>query len=116
MRFLSSYSFNYSFADVTIAVGFGARGYALTLLRYPMLPILLGVILGPILEQGIRRSLITSGGDMGSFVSSPIAVVTLGLAAALSLYSFGKPFLTKRKAEQYEIGRASWRERVCQYV
>ncbi len=69
-----------------IAALFGLAGYVFTKARYPMLPILLGVILGPLLERAIRRSLIISQGDVGIFFSSAISVVVFGAAIVLFVY------------------------------
>ena len=71
------YSLNNNMADVGITVLFGVVGYVFNKLSYPMLPILLGVILGPILEQNIRRSLIASGGSFEIFTDSVLATAIL---------------------------------------
>lgn len=85
--FFGVYSVGYNVADVVITALFGLVGYVFTKLRYPMLPILLGVILGPLLERAIRRSLIISQGDVGIFGSSAISVVVF--AAAIILLGYG---------------------------
>ncbi|WMT88113.1 tripartite tricarboxylate transporter permease [Pelagibacterium sp. 26DY04] len=84
--FFGVYSVGYSVMDVVIAALFGLAGYVFTKARYPMLPILLGVILGPLLERAIRRSLIISQGDVGIFFSSAISVVVFGAAIVLFVY------------------------------
>ena len=79
--------------DVMLAALFGLAGYVFTKLRYPMLPILLGVILGPLLERAIRRSLVISQGDVGIFASSAISVVVFAAALALVVYGVGWPLI-----------------------
>jgi putative tricarboxylic transport membrane protein len=65
---------------------FGLAGWIFTRLRYPMLPFLLGVILGPLLERAIRRSLIISQGDVGVFWQSTIASVIFAVSILLVVY------------------------------
>jgi putative tricarboxylic transport membrane protein len=77
------YSVNNSLFDIGLAVGFSVLGYAFEKLRYTPVPMLLGMVLGPILEQGIRRALITSDGDPRIFVERPIALVLLLITAGL---------------------------------
>ncbi|RDD93558.1 TctA subunit of the tripartite Tricarboxylate transport(TTT) family protein [Paracoccus pantotrophus] len=78
------YSINYSMFDVALTIGFGLLGYILAKLRYPLVPLVLGMILGPLLERGVRRSLVSSSGDLTEFARSPIAVA-LFIATALLL-------------------------------
>lgn len=79
------FSVNYSFFDLGMAMGFGLLGYLFRKFSYPSVPVLLGLVLGPILEQNVRRSLIMSNGDIGIFTSSTISVVFLLLSAGLLL-------------------------------
>jgi len=79
------FSVNYSFFDLGMAMGFGLLGYLFRKFSYPSVPVLLGLVLGPILEQNVRRSLIMSNGDIGIFASSTISVVFLLLSAGLLL-------------------------------
>lgn len=60
---------------LAIAVGVGA--YVLRRLGYPLIPLLLGLILGPMLESNFRRSLILSEGDPTVFVRSPVSALLL---------------------------------------
>jgi putative tricarboxylic transport membrane protein len=79
------FSVNYSFFDLGMAMGFGLLGYLFRKFSYPSVPVLLGLVLGPILEQNVRRSLIMSNGDIGIFASSTISVVFLLLSTGLLL-------------------------------
>lgn len=82
------FSINNSLFDVLLTVMLGIFGYVLTRLDYSMTPIVLGIILGPMLERGIRRTLITSGGDYGIFLEKPLALVFFGLAAFIVAWPF----------------------------
>lgn len=78
------YSINYALFDVWIALLFGALGYIMLKLDYPAVPAVLGVVLGPMLERGIRRTLIASQGDLSVFLERPIALVLfIGTAAVI---------------------------------
>jgi putative tricarboxylic transport membrane protein len=50
-------------------------------------PVLLGLILGPMLEENFRRTLLLSRGDFSVFIERPITVVALGVCAALLLWA-----------------------------
>jgi len=65
----------------------------MTKLDYPPVPLVLGMILGPILERGIRRTLVQSDGDASAFLQSPIALVIFALSIAL----FVVPWLLNRR-------------------
>lgn len=61
----------------------GVVGFVLRRFGYPVIPVLLGLILGPMLEANLRRSLILSDGDPWVFLSSPVSLALLMLAAVL---------------------------------
>jgi len=77
------YSENNSSFDVLLAAGFGVIGYILKKLDCAPAPLILGLVLGPILEENVRRSLLLSRGDPLIFVTRPISLSLLLLAAAL---------------------------------
>jgi putative tricarboxylic transport membrane protein len=77
-----------SFFDVALVLGAGVLGYAFRWLGVPALPLVLGVVLGFMVESNYRRALVLSGGDHGIFVQDPISLGLLAAAAvvvALSL-------------------------------
>jgi putative tricarboxylic transport membrane protein len=61
--------------DVWIMVFFGLLGFVLRELKYPMAPLILGIVLGDILDKSLRRGLVLSDGDLGVFFSRPISMV-----------------------------------------
>ena len=77
------YSVNNAAFDVVLAAGFGALGYAFSLMRCQPMPLIVGFILGPILEQSLRRALLLSRGDLTVFVTRPISATLLILAVCL---------------------------------
>ncbi|MGL5819820.1 MAG: tripartite tricarboxylate transporter permease [Phycicoccus sp.] len=68
--------------DVLAVAFFGVLGYLLIRVGCEPAPLLLGFVLGPLLEENLRRSLILSQGDPGIFVTRPLSLALLVLAAA----------------------------------
>ncbi len=85
-----------SLFDVGLVLFFGVLGYGLRLAGVPVLPLVLGVVLGFMLESNYRRSLMLSGGDHAVFIEDPISLSLLLCAAALTAYSLWTEF--RRKA------------------
>src|ERR1700733_781141 len=77
------YSVNNAAFDVLLAAGFGVLGYAFSLMRCQPMPLIVGFILGPVLEQNLRRALLLSRGDLGVFLTRPISLTLLVLAVCL---------------------------------
>ncbi|MFB0935553.1 MAG: tripartite tricarboxylate transporter permease [Propionivibrio sp.] len=76
--------------DVYTTLAFGILGYVMMRYDYPLSPILLALILGPMAEANLRRAMVISAGDPSILFSRPIAVVLMGLAVvslALSIKS-----------------------------
>jgi putative tricarboxylic transport membrane protein len=96
------YSINNSLFDIGMGLGFGLLGYLLEKLRYPTVPVLLGLVLGSILEQGVRRALITSGGDPMIFVHRPIALALLLATVALFVVPLALKLYRKCKDRSLE--------------
>ena len=69
-----------------LTVAIGIFGYTLRRFGYPLVPVLLGLILGPLLETNFRRSLMLSENGAWIFVSSPLSAVLLIGAAVLAIY------------------------------
>lgn len=87
--------------DLFLMVGIGILGYILRKLDFPLSPLLLGFILGGLMEQNLRRALSISNGELGILWSSPIAIGTWTLVAAmlvLPLYRAWRRRLARRNA------------------
>jgi putative tricarboxylic transport membrane protein len=76
-----------SLFDVGLVIGFGVAGYALRRCGVPMLPLVLGVVLGFMLESNFRRSLVLSDGDVMIFMQDRVSLTLLALALLLTAYS-----------------------------
>jgi putative tricarboxylic transport membrane protein len=61
--------------DIWVMLGFGALGYALRRMDYPMAPLVLGIVLGDILDKSLRRGLVLTDGDLLPFLTRPISAV-----------------------------------------
>ncbi|GBL54172.1 tricarboxylate transport protein TctA [Pseudomonas citronellolis] len=88
--------------DLFLMVGIGILGYILRKLDFPLSPLLLGFILGGLMEQNLRRALSISNGELGILWSSPIAIGTWTLVAlmlVLPLYRAWRRRLARRNAE-----------------
>ncbi len=78
---IGAYSLRNNVFDIYLMAAFGFLGTLLVALRCEPAPLLLGFILGPMLEEYLRRALILSRGDPTVFVTRPISAVLLALAA-----------------------------------
>lgn len=65
--------------DIVIMVVFGILGYAMQEMDYPVAPMVLGIILGDILDKNLRRSLVLTDGDLVPFFTRPISLVLIVL-------------------------------------
>jgi putative tricarboxylic transport membrane protein len=79
---VGAYAMRGNLADVWLMLGFGVLGYAMQRGGYPMAPLILALILGPMAEENYRRALVMSDGSHAIFLTRPIAGSLLGLAAA----------------------------------
>jgi TctA family transporter len=82
---IGSYTLSSSTGDVLVMTMFGVIGYAFRKLDCEPAPLLLGLVLGPMLEENFRRAMVLSDGDWSVFVRRPISLGFLVLAAALLL-------------------------------
>ena len=81
------YSTSNSTFDVWVLLAFGILGYLMALLRLEVVPVLLGLILGPMLEENFRRTLLLSRGSFSVFVERPITAVALAVCAFLLIWT-----------------------------
>jgi putative tricarboxylic transport membrane protein len=97
LTFVGVYSIHGTTFDLVFMVGLGICGYVLRKLRFSMAPIILGVVLGEVLEDNLRRALSISAGEWSILYNSGL---TLSLWAA-SVVVFATPLvlnLYKRRA------------------
>ena len=99
---IGAYGVNSSAFDIFVMISFGALGYMMRKFGYEAAPLILAVVLGPMLEQALRQSLIMSRGSFLIFVSRPISAVALSVAFLLLLGNL-IPFIRKRGQKLKEL-------------
>ncbi|MFO1189575.1 MAG: tripartite tricarboxylate transporter permease [Alphaproteobacteria bacterium] len=92
------YSVGNSVFGVYVIGAAGLIGYFLVKVDCEPAPFILGFILGPLLEEYLRRSLVLSGGDLGVFVTRPISAVLLAIAAMMLVVG-AVPMISKKRQE-----------------
>jgi len=96
LAFVAVYAVNGSAFDLVLMTMFGAVGYLMRKFDFPLAPVVLGLVLGPLMEKNLRRAMALSGGDLGVLFDSPIALTLWGLAAVSLL----APTLMRRWAPE----------------
>jgi TctA family transporter len=77
------YALNNSVFEVYLTLGFGVLGYLFVKLGCEPAPLLLGFILGPMMEENLRRAMRLSRGDPAIFIERPISAALLAMAVVL---------------------------------
>jgi putative tricarboxylic transport membrane protein len=90
---LGVYSLNRSLLDVGLLYAVGALGLAMRVLDVPLVPAVLGLVLGPMAEQQFRRAVAISEGDPTVFLTRPISATLLAAALVVLV----APMLLKRR-------------------
>ncbi|WP_175410512.1 tripartite tricarboxylate transporter permease [Streptomyces sp. TRM64462] len=75
------YGQSFSVFDLWLLVGFGVIGFLMRANGFPAAPLILGLILGGLMEKSMRQALLISSGDFSTFVTKPISAALLALAA-----------------------------------
>jgi putative tricarboxylic transport membrane protein len=78
---LGAYALNGWMVDAVVAVAAGILGFVLKRAGYPLIPLILGLVLGGMMESEFRRAMIITGGDLAIFATRPLAALLLALAA-----------------------------------
>ncbi|MBP9048436.1 MAG: tripartite tricarboxylate transporter permease [Tabrizicola sp.] len=77
---LGTIGVNPSPVELGMLILFGVTGYGMRLYGYPVAPVVIGLILGPLAEQQLRRALAIAQGDWWTMVSTPVSAVLLGVS------------------------------------
>ncbi|HEY0891007.1 MAG TPA: tripartite tricarboxylate transporter permease [Nocardioides sp.] len=88
---LGAYATNQDPFAIGLLLAFGLLGLAMRRFGLPVLPLILGVILGPLMETKLREAMAISGGDYGGLVDEPLAV---GIYVVIVLFLVGRPLLS----------------------
>lgn len=95
---IGAYSVRNTLFDVWAMLAFGLLGYVMRRLNYPLAPMVMGMVLGPMLERSYRQSLGLLGSLVGIF-DRPIAVSFLVLTVLYLAFSIGIPYLRRRRSD-----------------
>jgi TctA family transporter len=95
------YSINNNPFDVTVTAVFGLIGYIFYKLRCEPAPLILGFILGPMMEENLRRAMLLSRGDATVFFTRPLSLGLL-IAAAVLIVIVALPNIKKKREAAFQ--------------
>ena len=100
LSIVGSLAINNNMFDVWLMLGFGALGYVFDRAKIPTAPLVIGLILGSLLDTSLAQSLLIGYGSWTVFLKSPVAAVLLliALLSVLQATPFFRMFLRKRPA------------------
>ncbi|MGE0751641.1 MAG: tripartite tricarboxylate transporter permease [Variibacter sp.] len=98
---IGAYSLNNSVFDVYAMCVFGVLGYVFRIIGCEPAPMLLGFVLGPMIEEHLRRALLLSNGDLTVFVTKPLSATML-IAAAILLVIVLLPTIRRKREEAFQ--------------
>lgn len=84
---IGAYAVRMSTFDVVLMVCLGFLGYGLKKLDFQLTPMVIGIVLGPLCESNLRRSLIMANGSPSIFFTRPISLIFLSLAVIMAFFS-----------------------------
>jgi putative tricarboxylic transport membrane protein len=96
---VGSFAITQRMFDVYVMIAFGLVGFVLREMRYPMAPLVLGIVLGDLLDVNLRRGLLLSDGDLTPFFTRPISAVLFAVILLTILMSL--PVVNRRVADLF---------------
>ncbi|MEO6985974.1 MAG: tripartite tricarboxylate transporter permease [Paralcaligenes sp.] len=94
------YSLNYNVFDIWMTAAFGLIGYIWSKLKCEGAPLLLGLVLGPMMEENFRRALLLARGDFSTFITRPLSMSLL-VAATLLVIIVALPSIRKKRQDTF---------------
>jgi TctA family transporter len=88
---------------VLLTLAFGVLGYLMKNYRFEPAPVLLGFVLGPLLEDNFRRTMLLYGGDFTIFLTRPISAVLVACSALLIGLAVWSSVSARRKETRSEV-------------
>jgi putative tricarboxylic transport membrane protein len=95
------YSLNYSNVEIALMIGFGVFGYLARKFQFEMAPLVLAIVIGPMMENNLRLSLVISQGNPMIFITHPISAVFISVTLILLISPF-IPWIGKRRQKLQE--------------
>lgn len=83
---IGTFAVQYSVFDLWAMLGFGVLGTLMRAAKYPLAPVVIGVVLGPIAELNIRKSLLLSDNGFWIFLQRPISLTIIVLAVIVLVW------------------------------
>ena len=100
---LGAYAIGNNVSDMWIMIAFGVLGFFLQKYEYPAAPVVLGLVLGPLVETNFARAMTISGGNYAIFLTRPISAAILALTAI----SIAAPLFGKARTWTRNVGEAA---------
>ncbi len=99
LSIIGSLAINNNMFDVWLMLGFGALGYVFERAKIPTAPLVIGLVLGPLLDNSLSQSLLIGFGSWGVFFKSPVAagLLLVALLSILQATPFFRMFWRKRR-------------------
>ena len=89
--------------DVVLMLAFGLFGYIMKSMDFPIVPLIISMVLGPLMETNLRRSLILSQGSPLIFITRPISIVILTISALSLAYPYIRKWRKTRKEKKLAV-------------
>jgi putative tricarboxylic transport membrane protein len=107
---LGVYSLSGSAVEVLVMYAIGVAGFFMRRYEFPIAPVILGVILGPVMEVQFRRALVASGGDATVFVDRPLTVGLLSAGLLALLLPYAPSIVGRLRGRAGHAGRLAFGE------
>ncbi|GLB68887.1 MULTISPECIES: tripartite tricarboxylate transporter permease [Arthrobacter] len=96
---LGVYATSAAVSDLIIVLAIGTLGFVLRRYGFPLAPIMIGVVLGPLAETSLRNAMMSSGGELSVLVHSPVTWVLYGVLALVLAYALWKRVAEKTRQD-----------------
>lgn len=100
MAVVGSFAINLNYADIIVMFFAGLLGYFMKKFGFPIVPLILGLVLGYSIENNFRKALVFSDGSFSIFVTSPVSLLFLTLAVFMLLAPTIRSWRNKNKASK----------------
>jgi putative tricarboxylic transport membrane protein len=105
--FLGAYASRNNVTDLWLLAGFGVVGYLFERLRFPITPLVLGVILGPIAETSFMTTMVSFNNDWTVFFTRPISGILMAMSCVALVYPLLRHQLARRRLERERRARGT---------
>jgi TctA family transporter len=97
------YSLNNNVFDIWLTLLFGVIGYLMRLFRFEPAPLLVGFVLGPMMEEQMRRAMLLSRGDPMVFIDRPISGALIAVAVGVLAFGVWSTFYGRRRSRRLAV-------------